>query len=101
MGGINQLPQFGTILGRPMIISHHAAALSSAGDVQLHDMSYYRTITKAGGVQTASSMHLYFDADAMALRSTFRVDGSPKIASAISPAKGSTTLSPFIQLASR
>ena len=101
MGGLNQMPQFGSILGRPLIISHHAAALSSAGDVQLHDLSYYRTITKAGGVQTATSMHLYFDADAMALRATLRMDGSPKIASAISPAKGSVTLSPFIQLGVR
>ena len=48
-----------------------------------------------------TSLHLYFDADAAALRVTFRVDGSPKIAAAISPAKGSVTLSPFIQLASR
>jgi hypothetical protein len=46
-------------------------------------------------------MHLYFDADATALRAIFRVDGGPKIAAAISPAKGSTTLSPFIHLAAR
>jgi hypothetical protein len=46
-------------------------------------------------------MHLYFDADATAFRATFRVDGQPKITSAISQAKGSNTLSPFIQLAAR
>lgn len=101
VGSLGQMPIFGTLLGRPVIISHHAAAFSSAGDVQLLDLSYYRTITKAEGVATATSLHLYFDADATALRSTFRVDGSPKIASAINPAKGSVTLSPFIQLGAR
>jgi HK97 family phage major capsid protein len=101
VGSLGQIPIFGTLLGRPVLISQHAKALSAQGDVQLHDLSYYRTITKANGVQTDMSMHLYFDADAMALRVTFRVDGGPKIAAAISPANGSITLSPFIQLASR
>ena len=100
-GGITASPLFGYILGRPCIISQHAAALSTQGDVQLHDLSYYRTITKSEGINTATSMHLYFDADATAMRATFRIDGSPKIASAISPAKGSTTLSPFVQLQAR
>lgn len=98
---LGPMPVFGFLLGRPVIVSHHCAALSSAGDVQLHDFSYYRTITKAEGVRMDTSMHLYFDADAMALRLTFRLDGSPKIAAPISPAKGSTTLSPFVQLQNR
>jgi len=52
-------------------------------------------------MQTATSMHLYFDADLTAFRTTFRMDGQSKIAAPISPAKGSTTMSPFIQLAAR
>jgi hypothetical protein len=59
--------------------------LQPQGDVQLHDLSFYRTITKAGGVQMAQSLHLYFDADAVALRATYRVDGSPKIATPSAP----------------
>ncbi|MBC7597406.1 MAG: phage major capsid protein [Polaromonas sp.] len=101
VGSLGQVPIFGTLLGLPIIISHHAAAFSSQADVQLLDLSYYRTITKAEGVATATSLHLYFDADATAMRTTFRVDGSPKIAAAINPAKGSTTLSPFVQLQAR
>lgn len=101
VGSLGQTPVFGTLLGRPVLISHHSAAFSSQADVQLLDLSYYRTITKADGVTTATSLHLYFDADAAALRVTFRVDGSPKIQAAINPAKGSTTLSPFVQLAAR
>jgi len=90
-----------TLLGRPVLITQHAKAFSSQGDVILTDLSYYQTITKAEGIQTATSMHLYFDADAMAFRVTFRVDGQPKIAAPISPANGSTTLSPFVQLQAR
>jgi HK97 family phage major capsid protein len=92
---------YGTLMGRPITVSQHAAAFSSQGDIALVDMSYYRTLTKAGGVQMATSMHLYFDADATAFRATFRVDGQPKISAAIAQAKGSNTLSPFIQLGAR
>lgn len=92
---------YGTLMGRPIMVSQHAAAFSSQGDIALVDLSYYRTITKAGGVQMATSMHLYFDADATAFRATFRVDGQPKIAAAIAQAKSSNTLSPFIQLGAR
>lgn len=91
----------GTLLGRNVITSQHAPTFSSANDVTLLDLSYYRTITKAGGMQTATSLHLYFDADALAFRVTFRIDGSPKIASPINPAKGSNQLSPFVGLAAR
>ncbi len=84
-----------------MIVSQHANTFSSLGDVLLVDLSYYQTITKAGGMQTATSMHLYFDADMTAFRTTFRMDGQSKIAAPITPAKGTATLSPFIQLAAR
>jgi HK97 family phage major capsid protein len=99
-GGIQGNP-YGMLLGRPIIVSQHASSFTSQGDVILADLSYYQAITKAEGVQTATSMHLYFDADAMAFRTTFRMDGQPKIAAPISPANGSTTLSPFVQLAAR
>ncbi|MFA6076342.1 MAG: phage major capsid protein [Negativicutes bacterium] len=92
---------YGTLLGRPIMVSQHAAAFSAQGDISLVDMSYIRSITKAGGVQTATSLHLYFDADAVAFRATFRVDAQSKIAAPVSQAKGSNTLSPFIQLAAR
>jgi len=100
VGGIQASP-YGTLLGRPVFVSQHANTFSSAGDVLLADLSYYQTITKAGGMQTATSMHLYFDADLTAFRTTFRMDGQSKIAAPITPAKGSTTLSPFVQLGAR
>ncbi len=100
VGGIQTSP-YGTLLGRPVFVSQHASSFTAQGDVMLVDLSYYQTITKAGGMQTATSMHLYFDADLTAFRTTFRMDGQSKITSAISPAKGSNTLSPFIQLGAR
>ena len=99
-GGLQQSP-YGTLLGRPVYISQHAASFTAQGDVLLVDLKYYQTITKAGGMQTATSMHLYFDADLTAFRTTFRMDGQSKLAAAIAPAKGSTTMSPFIQLGAR
>lgn len=100
VGGI-QISPYGTLLGRPVFVSQHANTFSSQGDVLLVDLSYYQTITKAGGMQTATSMHLYFDADLTAFRTTFRMDGQSKISNPIAPAKGSNSLSPYIQLAAR
>lgn len=100
VGAIKGSP-YGTLLGRPVIVSQHANTFSAAGDVMLVDLSYYQTITKGSGVQTATSMHLYFDADATAFRTTFRIDGQSKISKAIDPAKGTAKLSPFVQLGAR
>ena len=83
------------------MVSQHAPSFSSQGDVMLSDFTYYQSITKAEGVSMDTSMHLYFDADAVALRATFRVDGLPKMSTPVSPAKGSATLSPFVQLEAR
>jgi len=99
-GGIQGSP-YGTLLGRPVFVSQHANTFSSQGDVLLVDLSYYQTITKAGGMQTATSMHLYFDADLTAFRTTFRMDGQSKIQNPIAPAKGANALSPYIQLGAR
>jgi len=92
---------YGLLLGRPIIVTQHAKTLGTVGDIMLSDFRMYQAITKSGGIQTATSMHLYFDADATAFRATFRVDGAPKIATAISPANGSNTMSPFVQLDTR
>lgn len=100
VGGL-QLSPYGTLMGRPIMVSQHVPGFSSAGDIALVDMSYYRTITKASGLQTASSLHFYFDADATAFRTTFRLDGQPKIVQPIPQAKGGNTLSPFVLLGAR
>ena len=100
VGGIQGSP-YGSLLGRPILVTQHAPSFSSQGDVMLADMKYYQSITKSEGITMATSMHLYFDADSVAFRATFRVDGQPKIAAPVNPAKGSNTLSPFVQLEAR
>lgn len=91
-----------TLFGYPCVISQHAPAFSSKGDLRLMDGSYYRAITKAGaGMETDTSMHLYFDAAAIAFRTIFRMDGQPKLAASITQNKDSGALSPFLQLQAR
>ena len=92
---------YGALLGRPIFVSQHASAFSSQGDIALVDPKYIRTITKAGGIETATSMHLFFDAGATAFRSIFRMDGQPIIKRPVAQAKGSANLSAYIQLAGR
>ena len=100
VGGIQMNP-YGTLLGRPIMVSQHAKSFSAQGDILLIDPTYYRTITKAGGVSMATSLHLYFDADVTAFRAIFRLDGQSKIQAAITPANGSTVMSPYVQLGAR
>lgn len=98
-GGLSQLP-YGTIYGRPVIEIEQASALGDAGDIAYLDLNQYKLISK-GGVQEAESIHVRFLQGEKALRWISRVNGAPKLKSAITPFKGSSTLSPFVTLAAR
>lgn len=93
----------GTLNGRPLILSEHANALGAQGDLSLVSLKGYRTITKAGGIETATSMHLYFDANATAFRFIFRMDGQPIMTAPITPPQGKSTntRSYFVTLGAR
>lgn len=90
-----------TIFGRPVIAVEYAETCGTVGDIVLADMQQYRLIRKASGIQQASSIHVKFTSDQTAFRAVYRVDGQPVPRAAITPFKGSATLSPFIGLASR
>lgn len=93
---------YGLLKGRPLILSEHANAFSSQGDLNLVSLKGgYRTITKAGGVQTDTSMHLYFDAAATAFRFIFRINGAPVLSKPVTPPKSTVTRSHFVTLAAR
>lgn len=98
--GMTQAPN-GLLLGRPVIMTDTLKTLGDLNDVVFANFQGYKTITKAGGVSMATSMHLWFDYDVMAFRATFRVDGQPWLSSAVSPANGSITRSHFVNLAAR
>ncbi len=92
----------GMLLGRPIMASQLCKTVGDKGDIVLVNWRAYRTITKRGaGIETASSMHLYFDAGIQAFRATFRVDGQPSLRLPVTPANGANTLSPFVTLDDR
>ena len=92
----------GLLLGRPVRFSEHCATVGDLGDIHLANLRQgYYAITGQGGVQFASSMHLYFDYGLQAFRWTFRMNGQPFLSAAISPNKGSSTRSHFVALAER
>lgn len=96
-----QTSPYGNLSGRPVQVSQHAKSFTNQGDVLLIDPQYVRSIQKAVSMQTATSIHLYFDADVTAFRTTFRVDAQPKIVNPIAPFNGANNLSPFVQLGAR
>ncbi len=89
-----------TIKGRPVIEVEYAEAVGTVGDIALCDMAKYRLIRK-GGVEQASSMHVYFSTGEQAFRAFYRVDGQAVPRAAITPFKGSATQSPFVVLNTR
>ena len=98
--GVSDAP-FGMLFGRPIILSQHAQALGNKGDILFVDLNQYLTLTKAGGIQTNSSIHLWFDYDITAFRFTFRIAGMPWLDAPITPDNSLETLSPFVTLAQR
>jgi HK97 family phage major capsid protein len=91
----------GLLLGRPVRFSEHCETLGAQGDIQLVNPMGYYAVSKRNDPTFASSMHLYFDYNLQAFRWTFRLGGQPHLSGPVSPAKGSTTRSHFVQLAVR
>jgi len=89
-----------TILGRPVIFTEKCETVGTVGDIYFADFSYYLIADRQTLSMTASP-HVYFTTDRTAYRFVERVDGQPWIRSAITPKRGSTTLSGFVALASR
>jgi len=95
-GGLSQAP-YGTLLGRPVIPIEQCQTLGTSGDIILADFSEYLVIEK-GGIQSASSIHVRFAYDESCFRFVYRVDGQPTWNAALTPFKGTNTLSPFVRL---
>lgn len=91
---------FTSVYGRPMIELENCSALGQKGDIFLADMNSYITITKT--VQMATSIHLFFDANATAFRAVARMDGKTQFRKPVVSAKDATfKRSHFITLAAR
>jgi HK97 family phage major capsid protein len=98
-GGVTDTPN-ARLKGRPVLPIEFAATLGTVGDIMLLDLKAYAAGVR-GGIESAVSMHLRFDYAESAFRFMYEVDGQPWLASAITPYKGTNTLSPFVTLATR
>lgn len=98
-GGLSGSP-YNTLLGRPVIPIEQAATLGTVGDIIFADLGGY-ILAEKGGIESAMSIHVKFDYDESVFRFVMRVDGQPERASALTPYKGSDTLSHFVALATR
>lgn len=98
-GGITDTPN-ARLKGRPVLPIEYCATLGTVGDIILADLSGY-AVGLQGGLESAMSMHIRFEYAEMAFRWMFAIDGRPWLESALTPAKGSNTLSTFVTLATR
>jgi HK97 family phage major capsid protein len=99
-GGLSAAP-YGTLLGRPVVPIEQCAALGTVGDIILADLSKGYILAEKGGIQSAMSIHVRFEYAESVFRFILRMDGQPVRASALTPYKGSETLSHFVALATR
>lgn len=90
-----------TIMGRPAITHQACETLGDEGDIFFCDFSQYLIGQQSAGPELATSMHLYFDYNMMAVRAIWRLCGMPKWSQTISARDGSATYSPFVDLAVR
>lgn len=88
------------IKGRPAIEIEQASALGDAGDISLVNLSEYIVIRK-GAIEEAMSDHVRFIYGERTFRWTQRINGKTPWRSAVTPFKGSATVSPFVALAAR
>lgn len=88
------------IKGQPVVPVEYCETLGTTGDILLADWGSY-LLAEKGGIQSASSIHVQFTTDETVFRFIYRVDGQPMWSSALIPANGSNTVSPFVKLDTR
>lgn len=100
MNGLSGSP-YATLMGRPVVPVQACSTVGTQGDILLVDLNQYLVLTKASGIRTDTSIHLYFDQDITAFRWVFRINGMPLWSSVITPQNGSNTLSWAVALDNR
>ncbi len=93
--------QYGTIFGRPVVLSEEMEALGDAGDIALFGGKSYLLMRRRGSTLT-SSMHFAFDQDLQSLKVVARYGGASKWRKAMARKNGSAnSLSNIVTLAAR
>ena len=90
---------YGTLFGRPVVITDSCAALGSEGDIVFADLSEY-LVGEKGGIRAESSLHFKFDYDQICWRFIYRADGKPWMPSPL-VGKNGYLRSPFVTLEAR
>ena len=98
-GGATAAP-YATLFGRPVIAIEQCQTLGDKGDIIFADLGGY-ILAEKGGIQADMSIHVQFVYDESVFRFVMRVDGQPERASALTPYKGSDSLSHFVTLDAR
>lgn len=99
-GGITELG-LARLRGRPVIESEYLPELGEENDLVFVDLQAYKIIERQG-LEYATSMHILFDKAMQAFRWTKRINGMPRIATAIARNKATNySMSPFVRLEAR
>ncbi len=89
-------------LGMPIYSSQHAPGKDKAGSIILGNFKGYMGFNKTDGFDFQSSIHLFFDSGATALRWRFRFGGEPALRATIASANDTgNTMSHFVTLGGR
>lgn len=88
-----------SLLGRPLYLTEHCAAIGDLGDIALCNWSEFLEGTYQP-LQQAESMHVRFLAHERTFKLWLRNGGAPWWKSGLTPKRGNT-LSPFVTLAAR
>jgi len=90
---------YGTLMGRPLILTELAQTVGVSGDIILADLSQMLLGRKQGaGVKFGSSIHLRFDYDETAFKAEIRYDCQPWWPAPLTPRYSANTVSPFVIL---
>ncbi|CAN5133624.1 hypothetical protein BH10PLA2_BH10PLA2_34220 [soil metagenome] len=95
-GATEKVP--GYLFGRPVFISEKVPALGTKGDLSLVDPSLY-VIGDRMDLEVAASEHVNFLKNQMTWRVLERVDGQPWLSGPVTLADGTSTVSPFVTVA--
>lgn len=99
--GLANSSPYGSLLGRPIVVTEACATVGTQGDVILADLTKYLSVVKTGGVRALTSIHLWFDQNLTAFKFILRMNGQPWLSAPIARKSGSNTLSHFVVVQTR
>ncbi len=83
---------YGTIMGRPVVVSESCSDYNTVGDIALVAPEGYALVVKSSGLRTDTTIAFGFDASLQSFRATMRLGGQPLLSAPVARKNGSTTL---------